>query len=124
MARGLNAALSKAQNAFMASGAFSFKRFSAVDSSTHTWQTSFSQLVRNVQILRSDLRSPICLIRRRRRVSLGRRIGTGPKLEVHFQGELILPWGVVRIGLRDTSESRIPEACSAATVSDVEVWRV
>jgi hypothetical protein len=45
-------------------------------------------------------------------------------LELRFDGKLILPRGIVRIGLRNLSESRIAEAYPAAAVSDVVVWRV
>jgi hypothetical protein len=37
---------------------------------------------------------------------------------------LVLPWGIVRIGLRNASEGRVAEASAAAAVSDVEVWCV
>jgi hypothetical protein len=45
-------------------------------------------------------------------------------LKVGFEGELILPRGVVWIGLRNGSESRVSEACAAIAISDIEVWRV
>src|ERR1700733_13446231 len=46
------------------------------------------------------------------------------ELELRLERELIFPWRVVRISLRDASEGRISEACSAAAISDVEVRRV
>jgi hypothetical protein len=46
------------------------------------------------------------------------------RLEVRLERELILARGVIRIRLRHRSESGVSEACRAAAVSDVEVWRV
>ena len=46
------------------------------------------------------------------------------ELEVRFKCELIFPRGVVRIGLRYTTECRVSKACPAAAVSDVEVRSV
>ena len=45
-------------------------------------------------------------------------------LEMDFECELKLTWGVIRISLRNASECRITKACTAAAVSDVEVWRI
>jgi hypothetical protein len=61
-------------------------------------------------------------------IATGLLMADGPScclgLELRFESKLILPWGVVRIGLRNLSESRIAEARPAAAVSDVVVWRV
>jgi hypothetical protein len=45
-------------------------------------------------------------------------------LELRLQSKLKLAWSIVRIGLRDASEGRVSEACSAAAISNVEVRSV
>lgn len=46
------------------------------------------------------------------------------RLEVGLESELILPWCVVWIGLRNSTECRVSEACAATAISDVEIRRV
>ena len=58
---------------------------------------------------------------RRRGFLLAEGSGCCPRSELPLERELVLPWGIVRIGLRNASEGRVAEACAAAAVSDVEV---
>ena len=46
------------------------------------------------------------------------------ELELRLESELIFSRSVVRIGLRDPSEGRVSEACSAAAISDIKIRRV
>jgi len=45
-------------------------------------------------------------------------------LELHFQGELMLPWNVVRVGLRNLSEARVTKRISRLAILQIEVGRV
>lgn len=61
-----------------------------------------------------------------KRILLAEGSGCCRRLELDFEGEFVLPWGVVRIGLRNAAEGGVAEggvaeACAAAAVSDVEV---
>ena len=60
-----------------------------------------------------------------KRVPLRRRVVVVRWLELRFESELILPWGVVWIGLRDASEGSIAKLLVAGVVvCDEEVRRV
>jgi hypothetical protein len=55
-----------------------------------------------------------------KRILLAEGSGCCRRLELDFEGEFVLPWGIVRIGLRNAAEGGVAEACAAAAVSDVE----